>query len=138
MTGTPGEALYWAADTARYAPSVHNMQPWRWVVRGDRLELFTVIERQLHEQNPDGRHAAQLRHRPAPRPHRPGARLHILNRDQVLKLAVMIEHAGDAEQHDGKMRAETAVWVGGDRPDTGLPDAFQEAGGRSYPTSREM
>jgi hypothetical protein len=53
-----------------------------------------------------------------------GARLHVLRRDQVLQLAVMIEHAGDAEQHDERMRAETAAWVGGDRPaGTGLPDA---------------
>jgi hypothetical protein len=55
---------------------------------------------------------------------RGGARLHILNRDQVLELAVMIERAGEAEQHDEQMLAETKAWVGGDRPEgTGLPDA---------------
>ena len=35
-------ALVQAADAARYAPSIHNTQPWRWVVRAGRLELFGV------------------------------------------------------------------------------------------------
>ncbi|GAA4930022.1 Acg family FMN-binding oxidoreductase [Actinoplanes utahensis] len=48
-------ALVQAADAARFAPSIHNTQPWRWVVRGDRLELHGVAERQLREQDPDGR-----------------------------------------------------------------------------------
>lgn len=52
---TATEALARAADTARLAPSVHNTQPWRWVVRGDRLELYAVTDRQLHEQDPAGR-----------------------------------------------------------------------------------
>ncbi|GAA1580226.1 Acg family FMN-binding oxidoreductase [Actinoplanes couchii] len=47
-------ALVQAADAARFAPSIHNTQPWRWVVQGDRLELFGVAERQLHEQDPGG------------------------------------------------------------------------------------
>lgn len=194
MTATASEALSRAADAARLAPSVHNTQPWRWVVHADRLELFAVPDRQLREQDPDGRlmllscgaalHHARValdaegwRHhvdRPAGEPlaviraegHEPadphamhrfqllhvrhtdrrtvsdepvpqgvrqalvdaarqgGARLHVLRRDQVLQLAVMIEHAGDAQQHDERMRAETAEWVGGDRPaGTGLPDA---------------
>jgi nitroreductase len=183
-----------AADAARLAPSVHNTQPWRWVVRGDRLELYAEPARQLREQDPDGRlmvlscgaaldhalvalaaegctarverpageplavvhaervgpadpHAMQrlqllrVRHtdrrvvsdEPVPEELREaltqavregGARLHVLNRDQVLQLAVMIEHSGEAQQHDERMRAETAAWVGGDRPGgTGLPDA---------------
>ena len=48
-------ALVQAADAARFAPSIHNTQPWRWVVRDDRLELFGAAERQLHEQDPEGR-----------------------------------------------------------------------------------
>ncbi|MBG0560327.1 Acg family FMN-binding oxidoreductase [Actinoplanes aureus] len=48
-------ALVQAADAARYAPSIHNTQPWRWVVRAGRLELFGVVERQLREQDPSGR-----------------------------------------------------------------------------------
>jgi nitroreductase len=191
---TATEALARAADTARLAPSVHNTQPWRWVVRGDRLELYAVTGRQLREQDPTGRLmllscGAALHHarvaldaegwthrveRPAAEPlavihaeaagsvdphamHRlqllqirrtdrrvvsdepvapdvrealvdaarlGGARLQVLSRDQVLELAVMIEHAGDAQRHDVRMIAETATWVGGDRPaGTGLPDA---------------
>lgn len=49
------QALVQAADAARFAPSIHNTQPWRWVVRGARLELFAVSERQLRAQDPDGR-----------------------------------------------------------------------------------
>jgi nitroreductase len=194
MTSTASGALAAAADAARFAPSIHNTQPWRWIVRGDRLELHAVPDRQLREQDPDGRlmvlscgtalHHALValaaegwtyaversggqplavihaeRHEPADphamrrmqllrvrhtdrrvvsdepvapgvrqaladAAHRGGARLHILRRDEVLQLAVMIEHSGEAEQHDERMRAETAAWVGGDRPEgTGLPDA---------------
>ncbi|MGI5239699.1 Acg family FMN-binding oxidoreductase [Dactylosporangium sp. CA-139066] len=194
MTVTATEALAAAADAARLAPSVHNTQPWRWVVRGDASELYAVPQRQLLEQDPDGRlmtlscgaalhhalvglaaegwqarverpagaplavvhavgrsdadpHAMQrmqllrVRHtdrrvvsdEPVPEAVREalteaaraaGARLHVLNRDQVLQLAVMIEHSGEAERHDERMRAETEAWVGGDRPGgTGLPDA---------------
>ncbi|GIF10024.1 Acg family FMN-binding oxidoreductase [Actinoplanes teichomyceticus] len=49
------QALAQAADAARFAPSIHNTQPWRWVVRPDRLELFAVAERQLRAQDPDAR-----------------------------------------------------------------------------------
>ncbi|WP_433219878.1 Acg family FMN-binding oxidoreductase [Dactylosporangium sp. CS-047395] len=194
MTTTATGALAAAADAARLAPSVHNTQPWRWVVDGDRLELFAVPARQLQEQDPQGRLmvlscGAALHHalvalaaagwkievdRPAgeplaivravshsaPDPHdmhrlqllqvrrtdrravtdervapealdalaagarRGGARLHVLNRDQVLQLAVMIEHAGEAERHDERMRDETKAWVGGDRAaGSGIPDS---------------
>jgi nitroreductase len=49
------QALMQAADAARFAPSIHNTQPWRWVVRADRLELYPVAERQLRAQDPDAR-----------------------------------------------------------------------------------
>ncbi|GIE84516.1 Acg family FMN-binding oxidoreductase [Actinoplanes regularis] len=49
------QALAQAADAARFAPSIHNTQPWRWVVRADRLELFAVTERQLTEHDPQAR-----------------------------------------------------------------------------------
>jgi nitroreductase len=55
VTEDVGRGLVAAADAARLAPSIHNTQPWRWVVRGDRLELFAAPERQLHEQDPRGR-----------------------------------------------------------------------------------
>lgn len=52
---TASEALARAADAARHAPSVHNTQPWRWTVDGDRLELSAATDRQLQSQDPDGR-----------------------------------------------------------------------------------
>ncbi|MEU7874420.1 nitroreductase [Dactylosporangium sp. NPDC049140] len=192
MTTTASEALAAAADAARLAPSVHNTQPWRWVVRGDRLELYAEPGRQLREQDADGRLmvlscGAALHHalvalaasgwkyevdRPSGEPlavvravepvpadphdmhrlqllrvrrtdrravteepvseealdalaagaRRGGARLHVLRHDQVLQLAVMIEHAGEAESRDERMRAETAAWAGGERTGgTGVP-----------------
>jgi nitroreductase len=185
-------ALVQAADAARFAPSIHNTQPWRWVVRAGRLELYGVAERHLREQDPTGRmlllscgtalHHAQValtaegwRHvveRPSAEPLatiRPtereaahpeairhlqmlqvrrtdrrtvtdervpeetlrflvktaeegGARLHVLNRDQVIELAVAVEHAQKAEDTDDRLRAELAKWVGGERADgTGIP-----------------
>jgi nitroreductase len=44
-----------AARAAGYAPSIHNSQPWRWRVAGDRLELFAVRQRQLGVTDPLGR-----------------------------------------------------------------------------------
>jgi len=55
MSGPATEALARAAEAARLAPSIHNTQPWRWVVRGDQLELHAVAARQLLEQDPEGR-----------------------------------------------------------------------------------
>ena len=34
------------------APSVHNTQPWRWRVHGDRLDLFADYRRQLVYADP--------------------------------------------------------------------------------------
>jgi nitroreductase len=186
------EALSRAADAARFAPSIHNTQPWRWVVYPDRLELLAVAERQLGVQDPDAHllqlscgtalHHAQVAldaegwqyrvDRPAATPlavihlaeraavdptgtrrledlrarhtdrrtvgaepvepatfaaltraaERAGARLHLLDRDQVIELAVLIEHAQKTQGSDERLQAETARWVGGDRPDdTGVP-----------------
>ena len=42
-------------EIARRAPSVHNTQPWRWVVDGDRVSLFADYGRQLAQADPDGR-----------------------------------------------------------------------------------
>jgi len=188
------QALRRAADAARLAPSIYNTQPWRWVVRADRLELHAVTDRQLPAQDPDGhmlliscgaalhharvalsaegwqyridrpagsplavihpqehapadpeamRHFEQLRIRHTDRrtvsdeaippgvldvlaaaTERAGARLHLLNRDQVIELAVLVEHAQKAEDADERVRTEAASWVGGDRPGgTGIPDA---------------
>ncbi|MBO3740231.1 Acg family FMN-binding oxidoreductase [Actinoplanes flavus] len=188
------DLLAQAAGAARYAPSIHNTQPWRWVVSGGRLELFAVTARQLRFQDPD-RHmllvscGAALHHarvaldaegwayevdRPAAEPlaiirplergtadpaavrrreqlsrrhtdrrtmsdepvdvkvldaltaaaEQAGARLDVLDRDQVIELAVLVEQAQKAETSDDLLQAETSTWVGGDRADgTGIPDA---------------
>jgi nitroreductase len=188
----PEQALMQAANAARHAPSIHNTQPWRWVVRGDALELYAVAERQLATADPEGRLmllscGAALHHarvaldaegwrytveRPAGEPLaviRPesrgeidlaavrhvqmmrvrrtdrrtvadepldaravqtliaaaataGVRTHVLNRDQVIELAVLVEQAQKTEDRDEQMLAETGGWVGGDRPSgTGVP-----------------
>ena len=186
------QALLEAADAARSAPSVHNTQPWRWIVRPNALELYAVTERQLRFQDPDRHmlllscgtalHHAQvalnaegwqyLIDRPAENPlavlhpqqrteidpaalrhfeqlqvrhtdrrtvsdtpvapavldalvattEQAGTRLHLLGRDQVIELAVLIEHAEKTEGADERLQAETASWVGGDRTEgTGVP-----------------
>lgn len=185
-------ALMQAANAARHAPSFHNTQPWRWVVRGETLELYAVPERQLATADPEGRlmllscgaalHHARValdaegrRHtvdRPAGEPLaviRPqeqgeidlaavrhvqmmrvrrtdrrtvadeplgadtvrtltaaaeaaGVRTHVLNRDQVIELAVLVEQAQKTEDRDDRLRTEAAAWLGGDRPGgTGVP-----------------
>jgi hypothetical protein len=42
-------------ELATRAPSVHNTQPWRWCVDGERLSLFADSSRQLGHADPDGR-----------------------------------------------------------------------------------
>ncbi|MGY1753376.1 Acg family FMN-binding oxidoreductase [Blastococcus sp. SYSU D01042] len=56
---TPADALEDAADLARLAPSVHNTQPWRLVLHGERLELHADRTRQLPALDPVGRALAQ-------------------------------------------------------------------------------
>jgi nitroreductase len=185
-------ALLQAAEAARFAPSIHNTQPWRWIVYGDRLELSAAAQRRLPVQDPDDHllllscgtavHHAQVTldavgwryridrpagspvaviHPTAPGPvdpaavrhaqmlslrhtdrrttsedplgadlldtlvraaERAGARLHPLRRDQTIELAVLVEHAEKAERADEKLQAETAGWVGGERPEgAGVP-----------------
>lgn len=187
-------ALLQAAEAARYAPSVHNTQPWRWVVHPDRLELYADTDRQLTAQDPEGHMlllscGAALHHaevalsaegwqyqvdRPARAPlavlrperhgpvtpaamrefqqlslrhtdrrtvsqspvpaealddlvgvaERSGARLHVLGRDQVIDLAVAVEHAQKAQISDEQLQRETAGWVGDGRLEgAGIPAA---------------
>ncbi|HEV7212032.1 MAG TPA: hypothetical protein VGN47_10015 [Blastococcus sp.] len=52
-------ALQRAADLAVLAPSVHNTQPWRLVMRLDRMELWADRSRQLPVLDPDGRALVQ-------------------------------------------------------------------------------
>jgi nitroreductase len=192
-------ALREAADAARYAPSIHNTQPWKWTVHPDRLELFAVPGRQLAVQDPDGHMlllscGAALHHaraalaatgweprvertageplatihaggggEPAPAavayleqvkarhtdrrtvgdtPIAPevldalvaaaegeGARLHLVGRDQVIDLAVIVERAQKTESSDERLQEEISEWVGGERSaGTGIPDANLPAG----------
>ena len=44
-----------AAEQALLAPSVHNTQPWRMVIRPDVLELYADRDRQLAALDPTGR-----------------------------------------------------------------------------------
>lgn len=48
------EAFTAAVTVAGKAPSIHNTQPWRFVVNGPELELHTEPSRQLVELDPDG------------------------------------------------------------------------------------
>jgi nitroreductase len=53
-----------------------------------------------------------------------GCDVHLLGRDQVIELAVLVEHAQKAQGADERLQAETATWVGGDRTTgTGIPDS---------------
>jgi len=193
------QALREAADAARYAPSIHNTQPWKWLVQHDRLELHAVTGRQLTVQDPDAHMlllscGAALHHarvalaaagwqcrvdRPAGTPlaiiqpgrqsdpapdavrlfeqlkarhtdrrtvsdtplprdvldalvaatESEGAWLHLVGREQLVDLAVVVERAGRTESSDERLREETARWVGGERPDgTGIPAANLPAG----------
>jgi nitroreductase len=187
-------ALELAADAARYAPSIHNTQPWRWVVRAPALELYAERSRQLDGVDPAGEllllscgtalHHAQVAldaegwrydvERSAGEPlavvraivpgevdpvamrhfqttlvrrtdrravtdepvdetalravlsaaERYGARMHVLRGDEVIDLAVAVEHAGRIESLDPRVQDELAAWVGGSRPSaTGVPAA---------------
>jgi hypothetical protein len=48
-------ALAMAAQAARFAPSIHNTQPWQWRVRPGVLDLWADRGRQLRVADPDGR-----------------------------------------------------------------------------------
>lgn len=57
-----GSATRTEAETVRQivtlgcrAPSVHNTQPWRWRIAGNRVELRVDRSRQLQVSDPDGR-----------------------------------------------------------------------------------
>ncbi|GAA4919838.1 hypothetical protein LX16_4296 [Stackebrandtia albiflava] len=49
------QALLSAVSVARFAPSVHNSQPWRWEIDNDTLRLSVDPRRRLKASDPDGR-----------------------------------------------------------------------------------
>lgn len=51
-------ALRDAAARATLSPSIHNTQPWRFVVRSGRLDLYADPTRRLPAIDPDGRQLA--------------------------------------------------------------------------------
>jgi hypothetical protein len=51
-------ALYRAAARATLAPSIHNSQPWRFIIRPDRLELYADPGRAVPVIDPHGRQRA--------------------------------------------------------------------------------
>ncbi|HWO59710.1 MAG TPA: nitroreductase family protein [Umezawaea sp.] len=53
--GLTGEDVHSVLETASLAPSVHNSQPWRFLVRSDRIELHADPDRTLPATDPDGR-----------------------------------------------------------------------------------
>jgi nitroreductase len=52
---TTTDALVEAAELARYAPSIHNSQPWRWRVSDGVLDLYLAGERRLPVTDPGAR-----------------------------------------------------------------------------------
>jgi hypothetical protein len=58
MNATPdAETLKRAVQLACRAPSVHNSQPWRWVVEDGALQLFVDRDRTVPGTDPSGREA---------------------------------------------------------------------------------
>jgi nitroreductase len=49
------DVLRHAAESARLAPSVHNTQPWKFVLTGDSMEIYADRRRQLAVLDPTGR-----------------------------------------------------------------------------------
>lgn len=49
------EALHTAVSVARFAPSIHNTQPWQWGIVAESMELFTDRKRHMKLSDPDGR-----------------------------------------------------------------------------------
>lgn len=49
------EVIQEAVRLACRAPSLHNSQPWRWVVKGPKLHLFVDLTQMMTSADPEGR-----------------------------------------------------------------------------------
>jgi hypothetical protein len=56
-TMVDSETIRDAVILACRAPSLHNSQPWRWVLEGDRLQLFVKPDRVIRRTDRSGREA---------------------------------------------------------------------------------
>jgi nitroreductase len=56
--GTPGTALNACLEAATAAPSIHNSQPWRFLVRPGGIDLYADRTRRLAVLDPHGRELA--------------------------------------------------------------------------------
>lgn len=56
-TAVASEVIAGAVDLARRAPSLHNSQPWRWVVTPAAVDLFTDPHRVVRSSDGSGREA---------------------------------------------------------------------------------
>ncbi|OLF09974.1 Acg family FMN-binding oxidoreductase [Actinophytocola xanthii] len=54
-SGPDRDTLRHAVALATRAPSVHNTQPWRWLVGESSVHLFADLDRRLPATDPDGR-----------------------------------------------------------------------------------
>jgi hypothetical protein len=54
-SATTGDRMAWYAAVARWAPSKHNSQPWRFVVHEDALEIWADPLRSLPKSDPNRR-----------------------------------------------------------------------------------
>lgn len=52
---TPHEAIRWAVDLARHAPSLYNAQPWSWRLGTDNADLFMDVAQNFPVTDPDNR-----------------------------------------------------------------------------------
>ncbi|MFD0559086.1 hypothetical protein FB566_5047 [Stackebrandtia endophytica] len=198
-----GAILAAAAGAARYAPSIHNTQPWRWRTLDSAIELSAEWDRRLPAGDPSGRmltiscgaslayataavaaqgrrpivsrfphsdalatvevgevlsdHTAEselfralmLRQtdrrplrEPAPTPEQidairrgaeqHGAHIHLLRRDQVIRLATAADTARRLESADTARKRELDEWVAVGEDAPGVPDSTIPAPGGHY------